>query len=86
MAAEKVDKFKLELDRYLEDMEIEGHWDVVRTFSLAWALMGDFVHVYGVLLVGVLSRSVVCFTQAHAPSPEKKDKKTPKQHKKQFKK
>ena len=24
MAAEKVDKFKLELDRYLEVMEIEG--------------------------------------------------------------
>ena len=28
VAAEKVDKFKLELDRYLEVMEIEGYWDV----------------------------------------------------------
>ena len=31
VAAEKVDKFKLELDRYLEVMEIEGYWDVGRT-------------------------------------------------------
>ena len=28
MAAEKVDKFKLELHRYLEVMVIEGYWDV----------------------------------------------------------
>ena len=36
--------------------------------------MGDCVHVYGVLLVGVLSRGVVwlmcVFNQAHAPSLE----------------
>ena len=32
MAAETVDKFKLELDRYLEVMEIEGHGDVDKTF------------------------------------------------------
>ena len=32
VAAEKVDKFKLELDRYLEVMEIEGYRDVGRTF------------------------------------------------------
>ena len=32
MAAEKVDKFKLELDRFLEVMEIEGYGDVGRTF------------------------------------------------------
>ena len=28
VAAEKVDKFKLELDKYLEVMEIEGYGDV----------------------------------------------------------
>ena len=28
MAAEKVDKFKLEFDRYLEVMEVEGYGDV----------------------------------------------------------
>ena len=33
VAAETVDKFKLELDRYLEVMEIEGYGDVVRTFG-----------------------------------------------------
>ena len=33
MAAEKVDKFKLELDRYLEVMEVEGYGDVDRTFQ-----------------------------------------------------
>ena len=32
MAAEKVDKFKLELDRHLEVMEIEGYGDVDWTF------------------------------------------------------
>ena len=32
MAAEKVDKFKLGLDRYLEVMEIEGFGDVDKTF------------------------------------------------------
>ena len=32
VAAEPVDKFKLELDRYLKVMEIEGYWDVDRTF------------------------------------------------------
>ena len=32
VAAEKVDKFKLELDRYLEVMEIEWYGDVDRTF------------------------------------------------------
>ena len=32
VAAETVDKFKLELDRYLEVMEIEGYGDVGRTF------------------------------------------------------
>ena len=30
--AETVDKFKLELDRYLEVMEMEGYRDVGRTF------------------------------------------------------
>ena len=30
--AEKVEKFKLELDRYLEVMEIGGYRDVVKTF------------------------------------------------------
>ena len=29
---ETVDKFKLELDRYLEVMEIEGYGDVEKTF------------------------------------------------------
>ena len=33
MATETVDKFKLELDRYLEVMEIEGYRDVGRTFG-----------------------------------------------------
>ena len=28
VAAETADKFKLELDRYLEELEIEGYWDV----------------------------------------------------------
>ena len=42
--------------------------------------MGDCVHVYGVLLVGVLSRGVVwlmlyVFNQAHAPSSQRKKKK-----------
>ena len=32
MAAETVDKFKLELDMYLEVMEIEGCRDVGRAF------------------------------------------------------
>jgi len=32
VAAETVDKFKLELDRFLEVMEIEGYRDVDRTF------------------------------------------------------
>ena len=32
VAAETVDKFKLELDMYLEVMEIEGYRDVDRTF------------------------------------------------------
>ena len=32
LGAEKVDKFKLELDRYLEVMEIEGYGDVDMTF------------------------------------------------------
>ena len=32
VAAGKVDKFKLELDRYLEVMEVEGYWDVDMTF------------------------------------------------------
>ena len=32
VAAEKVDKFKLELDRYLEVMEIERYRDVDKTF------------------------------------------------------
>ena len=32
VAAEKVDKFKLELDRYLEVMEMEGYGDVDKTF------------------------------------------------------
>ena len=32
LAAEIVDKFKLELDRYLEVMEMEGFRDVDRTF------------------------------------------------------
>ena len=32
VAAETVDKFKLELDRYLEVMEIEGCGDVDKTF------------------------------------------------------
>ena len=32
VAAETVDKFKLELDRYLEVLEIEGYGDVDRTF------------------------------------------------------
>ena len=32
MAAEKVDKCKLELDRYLEVMEMEGYRDVDETF------------------------------------------------------
>ena len=32
VAAETVDKFKLELDKYLEVMEIEGYEDVDRTF------------------------------------------------------
>ena len=31
VAAEKVDKFKLELDRYLEVMDIEGYGDVDKT-------------------------------------------------------
>ena len=31
MAAETVDKFKLELDRYLEVMEIVGYGDVDKT-------------------------------------------------------
>ena len=75
VAAEKVDKFKLELDRYLDVMEIEGYGDVDRTFREFWALMGDCVHVYGVLLVGVLSRGVVwsmlyVFNQANVASPE----------------
>ena len=33
VAAEKVDKFKLELDGYLEVMEIDGYGDVDRTFG-----------------------------------------------------
>ena len=32
VAAETVDKFKLELDRYLEVMEILGYGDVDKTF------------------------------------------------------
>ena len=32
VAAEKVNKFELEVDRYLEVMEIEGYRDVGRTF------------------------------------------------------
>ena len=32
MAAETVDKFEFELDRYLEVMEIEGCRDVDKTF------------------------------------------------------
>ena len=32
VAAEKVDKFKFEFDRYLEVMEIEGYGDVDETF------------------------------------------------------
>ena len=32
VTAETVDKFKLELDRYLEVMEIEGYGDVDKTF------------------------------------------------------
>ena len=32
VAAETVDKFKLELDRYLEVIEIEGYRDVDKTF------------------------------------------------------
>ena len=32
-AAETVDKFKLEFDRYLEVMEIEGFRDVDKTFK-----------------------------------------------------
>ena len=31
-AAEAIDKFKLELDGYLEVMEMEGYQDVDRTF------------------------------------------------------
>ena len=34
VSAEKVDKFKLELDRYLECMEIEEYGDVDRNFRL----------------------------------------------------
>ena len=33
MAAEAVDSFKLELDRYLKVLEIEGYGDVGRTFG-----------------------------------------------------
>ena len=32
VAAEKVDKSKLELDRYLEVIEVEGYGDVDKTF------------------------------------------------------
>ena len=32
VAAEKVEKFKFELDRYLEVMEMEGSRDVDKTF------------------------------------------------------
>ena len=32
VAAKKVDKFKFELDRYLEVLEIEGYGDVEKTF------------------------------------------------------
>ena len=32
VAAETVDKFKLELDRYLEALEMEGYRDVGRVF------------------------------------------------------
>ena len=32
VAAEKADKFKLELDRYLGVMKIEGYGDVDKTF------------------------------------------------------
>ena len=32
VAAERVDKFKLELDRYLKIVEIEGYGDVDKTF------------------------------------------------------
>ena len=32
VAGETIDKFKLELDRYLEVMEIEGYGNVDRTF------------------------------------------------------
>ena len=32
VAAEKVDKFKLEFDRFLEVMEMEGYGDVDKTF------------------------------------------------------
>ena len=58
MAAEMVDKFELELESDLKVLEIEGYGDVDMT-SVVRALMGDCVHVYGVLLVVVSSRGVV---------------------------
>ena len=35
VAAETVDKFKFELDRYLEVLEIDGYWDVGQDFWVA---------------------------------------------------
>ena len=35
VAAETVDKYKLELDGYLEVMEIDGYWDVGQDFWVA---------------------------------------------------
>jgi len=32
VAAETEEKFKLELDRYMEVLEIDGYWDFGRTF------------------------------------------------------
>ena len=50
MAAETADRFKLELDRDLEAMEMEGYGDVGRTFS--------YLNIDGRLCA--CERSVVC--------------------------
>ena len=75
MAAETVDKFKLELDMYLEVMEIEECMDIGRTFRYlehGWVIVCMcpeccwWASCQGVLCV---------FTQTHAPSSGKKERK-----------
>jgi len=47
VAVEGVDKFKWELDRYMDALEIKGYGDIGRTWSLlvcGWVILGLVQH------------------------------------------